>query len=109
MRYFEKGFISNGFKKTNNTEEFDLVWDEEKNKNILAKSMTQERLKNMYLNGEYEGSIIIRKVKTLEKLHSTFPDRALVRCFKDSQDSDEWYGVYEIVESDYGTNRGEVK
>ena len=108
MRYFEKGFISRGFKKTNNTEEFDLVWDEGKNKNILAKQKTQEELKNMF-GKENQDDLEIRKAKELVSLNTEIPEgKALVRCFFDQQ-SKEWYAIYEKVEDDYGVNFGEAR
>lgn len=106
MRYFEKGFISRGFKKTNDTEEFDLVWDEKKNKNILAKQKSPEELVSMYGNANTEG-IEIRKSKDLESLHYDIAEgKSLVRCFVANG---EWYAVYETTEDDYGVNRGEAK
>jgi hypothetical protein len=107
MRYFEKGFISRGFKKTENTEEFDLVWDENKNKKILAKQKTKEELINMYLNTNYEDNLEIKKSHNLEELNSSIPnDKSLVRCF---WDKGEWYAVYENVSPDYGVNFEEVE
>lgn len=106
MRYFEKGFIAKGFKKTNETEELDLVWDENKNKDILAKQKSLEELIGMYGNTNTEG-IEIKKSKDLESLHSIIPDgKSLVRCFVNNG---EWYGVYEVVSKDYGINLGETK
>lgn len=103
MRYFEKGFISKGFKKTNETEEFDLVWDEVKNKDIKAKQKTQEELISMQNTNEIE----IRKSKDLESLHNNIPEgKSLVRCFINDG---EWYAVYEVVTEDYGMNLGETK
>lgn len=103
MRYFEKGFISRGFKKTNETEEFDLIWDENKNKYILAKQKSQEELINM----ENTEDIEIRKSKNLESLHTEIPEgKSLVRCFINNG---EWYAVYEKVKDDYGMNLGETK
>lgn len=106
MRYFEKGFISKGFKKTNDTEEFDLIWNEKRNKDIKAKQKSQEELINMYGNTNTEG-IEIRKSKNLESLHSNIPDGlTLVRCFVKNG---EWYSVYEKISEDYGMNLGETK
>lgn len=106
MRYFEKGFISQGFKKTNETEEFDLVWDESKNKDILAKQKSQEELINMYRNLNTVG-IEIKKSKDLESLNNIIPDgKSLVRCFVNNG---EWYAIYEVISEDYGMNLGETK
>lgn len=110
MRYFEKGFISGGFKKTNDTEEFDLTWNEKKNINIVAKQKTVEELVLMYLKETYEGSIEIRKSLSLEGLHSDIPDdKALVRCFQDPLQKNSWYAVYETIPNNYGVNEGETK
>ncbi len=106
MRYFEKGFISKGFKKTNNTEEFNLIWDEVKNKNILAKQKTQEEIMSMQENTDTE-KFEIRKSKNLESLHTNIPEgKSLVRCFVNNG---EWYAVYENIQADYGVNPGETK
>jgi len=106
MRYFEKGFISRGFKKTNETEEFDLIWDENKNKEIKAKQKSQEELIGMYGNSDTDG-IEIKKAKELESLHSDIPEgKSLVRCFVNDG---EWYAVYEKISDDYGINLGETK
>jgi len=106
MRYFEKGFISRGFKKTNETEEFDLIWDENKNKDIKAKQKFQEELISMYGNTSTE-EIEIRKSKDLESLHGNLPEgKSLVRCFVNNG---EWYAVYEVIKDDYGINLGETK
>ncbi len=106
MRYFEKGFISKGFKKTNETEEFDLVWDEEKNKDILAKQKTQEELINMYGN-TIDEDIEIKKSDNLERLNDSIPEgKSLVRCFLNNG---EWYAVYETVKEGYGVKEGETK
>lgn len=103
MRYFEKGFISRGFKKTNETEEFDLVWDENKNKDILAKQKSQGELIDMQNTKEIE----IRKSKDLKSLHENIPEgKSLVRCFLNNG---EWYAVYEKISDDYGINLGETK
>jgi ribosomal protein S18 acetylase RimI-like enzyme len=48
MRYLEKGFIAKGFKKTSDTEELDLIWDEKRNKNIISKQKSKEELIKMY-------------------------------------------------------------
>lgn len=110
MRYFEKGFISKEFKKTNNTEEFNLVWDDNKNKDILSKQKTIEELVLMYLKYEHGGSIEIKKSPTLELLHQQIPEgKSLVRCFQDPLKTSSWYAVYEIVLEDYGVNTGETK
>lgn len=106
MRYFEKGFISRGFKKTNETEEFDLVWDENKNKDIKAKQKSQEELISIYSNTDI-GEIEIKKSKDLESLHENIPEgKSLVRCFINNG---EWYAVYELIKDDYGMNLGETK
>lgn len=106
MRYFEKGFISRGFKKTNETEEFDLIWEESKNKDIKAKQKSQEELIGMYENMDTEG-IEIKKSKDLESLHNNIPEgKSLVRCFVKNG---EWYAVYETVIENYGMNLGETK
>lgn len=103
MRYFEKGFISRGFKKTNETEEFDLIWDENRNKDIKSKQKSQEELINIQNTDEIE----IKKSKDLESLHNEIPEgKSLVRCFVNNG---EWYAVYEKVEEDYGMNLGETK
>jgi predicted GNAT family acetyltransferase len=110
MRYFEKGFIASGFKKTNDTEELDLIWDEVKNKSILAKQKTVENLILMYLKNDYEGSIEIRKSATLEELHKDIiTGKSLVRCFQDPLKTGAWYGVYESIDKNYGVNVGETK
>ena len=110
MRYFEKGFISNGFKNTSNTEELNLIWDEEKNKNILAKQKTVEELISMQLSGRYEGSIEIKKAGTLNELHKNIPQgKSLVRCFQNPLNKNEWYAVYEKIGDDYGVKEGETK
>ena len=110
MRYFEKGFISEHFKKVDNTEQLDLVWDENKNKDILAKQKSIKELISMYLNDSCEGSIVIRKESTLEKLHSLIPEgKALVRCFKDPIKNDDWYAVYETISPNYGVNTLETE
>jgi hypothetical protein len=110
MRYFEKGFISSGFKKTNDTEELDLIWDENKNKSILAKQKTIEDLTSMYLRNSYEGSIDMRKSGTLDELHKDIiQGKSLVRCFSDPLRTGSWYGVYESVDGNYGVNLGETK
>ncbi len=106
MRYFEKGFIANSTKVTNNTEEFDLVWDENKNKNIKAKQKSQEDLIHMYGNTNIE-EIEIRKSKELISLHENIPEnKALVRCFLNNG---EWFAVYEKIEDGYGVNLSEVR
>ena len=106
MRYFEKGFIANSTKVTNNTEEFDLVWDENKNKNIKAKQKSQEDLIHMYGNTNIE-EIEIRKSKELISLHKNIPEnKALVRCFLNNG---EWFAVYEKIEDGYGVNLSEVR
>lgn len=106
MRYFEKGFVSRGFKKTNETEEFDLVWDENRNKDIKAKQKSQSELIGMYGNTNTE-EIEIRKSKDLESLHEDIPEgKSLVRCFVNNG---EWYAVYETIKEDYGMNLGETK
>ncbi len=108
MRYFEKGFISRGFKKTDNTEELDLLWDETKNKNILAKQKTVDELVTMYLSKKYEGTIEIKKAMTLGELHEQIPGgKALVRCFMDPLKGG-WYAVYETIDNDYGVNTAEA-
>ena len=104
MRYFEKGFIANGFKKTNETEELDLVWDENKNKDIFSKQKSQEELISMYGNTEV---IEIKKSKDLESLHDEIPEgKSLVRCFVNNG---EWYAIYETIKEDYGMNLDETK
>ncbi|MEI7765463.1 MAG: GNAT family N-acetyltransferase [bacterium] len=106
MRYFEKGFISRGFKKTNETEEFDLIWDENKNKDIKAKQKSQDELISMYGNTNTE-EIEIRKSKELESLHGDISEgKSLVRCFVNNG---EWYAVYETIKEDYGVNFGETE
>jgi ribosomal protein S18 acetylase RimI-like enzyme len=106
MRYFEKGFISRNFKKVNNTNQLDLIWDENKNKDILSKQKSTEELIGMYGNTNTE-DIEIRKSKDLESLHSDIPaGKSLVRCFINNG---EWYAVYETIKEDYGMNLGETK
>ncbi len=108
MRYFEKGFISQGFKKTNDTEEFDLVWNEKKNKNILAKQKTKEELIKMFEKNRL-GELEIKKEKDLNILNETLPEgKSLVRCFYDKYTGD-WYAVYEVVDKNYGVNSAEVE
>lgn len=110
MRYFEKGFISNHFKSVNETNQFDLVWDEKKNINILAKQKNTEDLLNMYLSGIYEGSIEIKKEESLDELHKYIPEgKALVRCFMDPKDNNIWYAVYEKLPDGYGLNTSEIE
>ena len=110
MRYFEKGFISRGFKNTSNTEEFDLIWDEVKNKDILAKNKTVDELVAMYLSGRYEGSIEIKKAGNLNELHKEIPSgKSLVRCFQNPLNKNEWFAVYEKVRDDYGVNTEDTK
>ena len=111
MRYFEKGFISKESVQIHNTQEFDLVWDELKNKNIISKQKTPEELISMYLKNTYEGSIEIKKSTTLQTLHDgTLPaGKALVRCFPDPLKTGEWYAVYESIIENYGVNNGETK
>ncbi len=107
MRYFEKGFIANGFKQTNNTEELDLIWDEKENKNIFTKQKTVQELVEMYLKNDTPENIEIRKENNLEDLHQKIPEgKSLVRCFPDPLNSGSWYAVYEEVSSNYGMNRG---
>lgn len=81
MRYFEKGFISTGFKKTNDTEEFDLVWDNVSNNNILAKQKSEEDLISMFNSNSYEGSIEIKREVDLNSLNQEMiSGKHLVRC-----------------------------
>jgi len=108
MRYFEKGFISKGFKKTNETEEFDLVWNEKKNKDILSKQKTRDELIHMFNNKSFD-KFEIKKSKNLLDLHKGISNgKSLVRCFLD-KNNEEWYAVYEVVPEDYGTNIGDTK
>lgn len=105
MRYFEKGFVSEHFKMVNDTNQFDLVWDEKNNKNILSKQKSIDDLISMYLKNEYESSIEIRRKNNLEDLHNSIPEgKALVRCFVNNG---EWYAVYEKLPSSYGLNISE--
>ncbi len=109
MRYFEKGFISNGFKKTHETEEFDLIWDEKKNAKILSKQKTVNELIAIYLKGGVSDGIEIRKASTLELLHKGIPfGKSMTRCFMNPQ-KNGWYAVYEDSPPGYGVNEGETK
>jgi hypothetical protein len=107
MRYFEKGFISTGFKKTNDTEEFDLIWDDINNNNILAKQKSEDELISMYNSGSYEGSIEIKREADLNLLNQDMiSGKYLVRCFRKN---DYWYAVHEVVDKSYGLKGEEVK
>jgi hypothetical protein len=109
MRYFEKGFVSNHFKMLDNTNQFDLVWDEKNNINIISKKKSIEELISMYLKNNFEGSIEIKKEENLEKLHQFIPNnKALVRCFRDPASQNSWYAVYEKLPENYGLNTSEV-
>lgn len=100
MRYFEKGFISSGFIETSKTRQFNLIWNELKNKNILSKQITQEELIEMF-PGDAKKNIEIKKSKELNNLHSNIPlGKSLVRCFLD-KNSNEWFAVYEKTEEGY--------
>lgn len=110
MRYFEKGFISEHFKMVDNTNQLDLVWDESKNIDIVAKQKSIEDLISMYLKKSYEGSIEIKKEDSLEKLHKDIPQgKAIVRCFRNPVKNSEWYAVYESLPAGYGLNTSEVE
>ena len=76
----------------------------------MAKQKSIKELISMYLNDSCEGSIVIRKESTLEKLHSLIPEgKALVRCFKDPIKNDDWYAVYETISPNYGVNTLETE
>ena len=86
-----------------------MIWDEEKNRNIIAKQKTVDELTVMYLSGNYESSIEIKKADTLENLHGSIPvGKALVRCFLDPLKKGSWYAVYETIDENYGVNAGET-
>lgn len=102
MRYFEKGFISKNFEVLNNTEGFELLWDEKGNQNILAKQKSKEELIKMMEEGKL-GDLEMRKDKDLLNIHRDIVEgKALVRCFNDKYTGD-WYAVYEKVGENYGT------
>ena len=110
MRYFEKGFISDHFKMVDKTNQFDLVWDEKRNTDILAKQKSIEELVSMYLKNNFEGSIEIKKKDSLMDLHESIPEgKALVRCFMDPIDKNSWYAIYEKLPEGYGLNMSEVE
>lgn len=99
MRYFEKGFIAQKFKLVDQTNQFDLVWDENQNKNIIAKQLSTEALSNEYTEKK-NNNLLIKKSKKLNELHTEIPEGfSLVRCFIKN---DEWYAVYEVVSPLYG-------
>ncbi len=97
MRYFEKGFIS--YTRTSDTLPlFEIIWDEDMNKNISTKQMNQEEIVMMYLQKNIPQDVEIFKALSLQELHNVHvSDKALVRCFKNPVASNEWYAVYEKV------------
>lgn len=108
MRYFEKGFISQNFVDISNTRQFNLIWNEQKNKNILSKQISKEELIKMFTGNPSE-NIEIRRSKELKDLHLDIPqDKSLTRCFLDKK-SNEWFAVYEKVDDDYDLKTSETK
>lgn len=104
MRYFEKGFISKGLEKNENTTQFKLVWDEKRNKEIKAKQMADKELIELYKNKERTDLFQIKEADSLEELHKEFQEgESLVRCFF-NKEKNKWYAVYEKVSDSYGLN-----